>query len=448
VAGNGYAARKVEDRLLRETHADEVAPGMMRRIVACHECDALQTLDAGLKRGEVALCAHCRAVLFRYLPPNAVDRSLALHLAALILFLTANLFPLLRLRLGGMETADKLMSGPEALWAAGHPALAALVFLTSFLFPMATMLGALYLLLPAWRGRRAPALGPVYRLVRRLMPWSMVGVFMLGVIVAAVKLMDMASLEFGIAMAAFAALLPVLVVARMHFNSELFWPSQREISGFGGRSPRGKAGRHGLLHCPACSYLTPPAERCPRCGQKLSMRKADSLNRTWALLVTGVMLFIPANLFPVMTIERLGREEASTILGGVGQLVNEGMWGIALIVFFASLVVPVSKFVAMGFLLGSVHRRSAWRPADRTRLHRITEMIGAWSMVDVYVIALLTSLVDFGALARIRPDIGAGFFAATVVVTMLAARSFDSRLLWDALDGTMPVHSGAEVGHA
>ncbi len=424
---------------MREGNSYQTESGAGSYIMSCHECDALHHFQAELARHEVVLCASCNALLHKFMPPNAVERSLALYLSALILFAMANLFPFITLKLGGREEMDVLMSGPVALFAAGSFDIAMLVLLTSIIFPLLTMLGALYLLIPAHFGRLAPAAGMVYRMVHRLMPWSMIGVFMLGVIIAIVKLLDMAQLEFGIALAAFVALIPIIVIAQQHFNSALFWPPQQEIPGLDHKALHGRAHHHALLHCHTCSYLLrqPDHEQpvaCPRCGDTLHMRKPDSLSRTWALLITGIMLFIPANVFPIMTVILFGQGEPSTILGGVSHLVAAGMWPLGLIVFFASIMVPISKFAAMMYLLLSVRRESAWRPEDRTRLYRITEAIGSWSMVDIFVIALLTSLVNLGALATIHPDIAASFFAATVVVTMLAARSFDPRLLWDALE--------------
>jgi len=403
-------------------------------VVACHECDALQPLPALASR-EVALCGQCRSLLHRYLPPDAVERSLALHLTALILFALANLLPFIGLRIGGMQQTDLLLSGPAALFSLGHIDVAVVVLLTSVVLPLLSMVGALYLLVPTWLGRRPSALGPVFRFVHAIMPWSMVSVFMLGVIVTVVKLLDMAEVEFGLAMGAYVLLVPVLVLAQLHFNPRLFWREANTLEQ--PLKPGLRACHLDLLHCHVCTHLMPrhgEAQRCPRCGARVHARKPESVQRTWALLLTGIMLFIPANLFPIMTVTRLGQGEPNTILEGVFHLVDANMWGIAMIVFFASIMVPISKFAALFYLLWSTRRAVRWRAADRTRLYRVVEAIGAWSMVDVFVISLLVSLVQFGSLASIHADIAASFFAATVIVTMLASQSFDPRLLWDAMD--------------
>lgn len=201
------------------------------------------------------------------------------------------------------------------------------------------------------------------------------------------------------------------------------------------------AARSSLLRCHACHLLSRakplPAgchARCPRCGAGLHSRKPNSLARTWALTLTAYILYIPANLLPVMTVVSLGHGEADTILSGVKTLIAAGMWPLALLVFFASITVPVLKLVVLTYLLVSVQRQSRWRPRDRTVLFRLTETVGRWSMIDIFMISILVALVKLGSVATIEAGAGSIAFAAVVVITMLAALSFDPRLIWDAMD--------------
>ncbi len=196
------------------------------------------------------------------------------------------------------------------------------------------------------------------------------------------------------------------------------------------------AARAALASCHDCHLVVrAPAHHvaatCPRCGAAIHGRKPNSLVRTWALLITAIILYVPANLMPIMTVTSLGNTQSDTIISGVIHLLHHGMWPLALLVFFASVVVPMLKLIALVFLLVSVQGRWQWRPVDRTRLYRITELVGRWSMVDIYVVTILVALVKLGELATIEARAGAVFFGAVVVVTIVAAESFDPRLIWD-----------------
>jgi paraquat-inducible protein A len=173
---------------------------------------------------------------------------------------------------------------------------------------------------------------------------------------------------------------------------------------------------------------------CPRCGSALHQRKPRSLSRTWALIIAAFIFYIPANVLPITKVISLGKAQSDTIMSGVIYFLQTGMWPIALVIFIASIFVPLAKLFILTFLLISVQRKWQWRPKDRTRLYRITEAIGRWSMTDIYVVTILVALVKLGALATIEAEAGAIFFAAVVVTTMFAAMSFDPRLIWDSME--------------
>jgi paraquat-inducible protein A len=201
-------------------------------------------------------------------------------------------------------------------------------------------------------------------------------------------------------------------------------------------APALRAAASGCALCEDCELLCrlPPqaaAASCPRCGAALHARKLRSVERTWAFFLAACVCYVPANLLPIMTVRSLGNAESDTILGGIIYLFDHGMWPLALVVFTASFLVPLLKLTILLGLLVSVHRRSRWRPAERTRLYRITLAIGRWSMVDIFVVTILVALVHLGAVASIEAGLGAVFFGAVVVLTMLAAEAFDPRLLWD-----------------
>ena len=196
--------------------------------------------------------------------------------------------------------------------------------------------------------------------------------------------------------------------------------------------------------CHDCSLLTRlPGHAsghaaCRRCGAELHARKPRSLERTTALVIAACLCYLPANLLPIMQITSLGRAQADTIMSGVVYLLTHGMWPLAVVVFTASIFVPILKIVILIGLLVSVRRRSRWRPVERTRLYRLTEAIGRWSMVDVFVVTILVALVHLGNLATVEAKPGAVFFGSVVVLTMLAAESFDPRLIWDHSEARNP----------
>lgn len=180
----------------------------------------------------------------------------------------------------------------------------------------------------------------------------------------------------------------------------------------------------------ACDTTGEPSA-CDRCGAPLHARKINSLARTWAFLLTSLVFYIPANILPVMNTSMLGQGADSTIMSGVIEFWQHGAWDIALIIFIASIAVPGIKFGVLALLLITTQRGSLWARKERSRLYRMVELIGYWSMLDVIVVALVAALVKFHGLADIEPRLGILFFGLVVVFTMLSAMSFDPRLIWD-----------------
>ncbi len=401
-------------------------------IIACHECGLIHRMRA-LPDGASARCRRCGATLYRE-RRDSLDRVLILTLAALILFVLAHSFPFMTFKLEGREQVSKLITGDIQLYRDGMWPLALLVFFTASLAPLLKLLGNLYVILGVKLGRRGFGLASVFRYTEVVHSWAMMEVYVLGVIVAYVKLTDFAHIELGIAVWAFVALILVMVAAEAVLDPRQVW----DRLGPQAAAPLPLPPAGALLSCHACDQLVRtrhPGQHarlaCPRCGAAVHRRRPNSLARTWALVVTAAILYIPANLLPVMTVTSFGKGEPDTILSGVKTLIGAGMWPIALLVFFASITVPVLKLIGLTGLLISVQRRSAWRPRDRTFLFRIIESVGRWSMVDIFMISILVALVNLGSIATIQPGVGAIAFAAVVIITMIAAMSFDPRVIWD-----------------
>jgi len=198
------------------------------------------------------------------------------------------------------------------------------------------------------------------------------------------------------------------------------------------------AAEQGLCSCHICNLVSrrPGGEtpaHCPRCGARLHFRKPGSVSRCWALLIAAYVLYIPANLLTIMETGSLFNYRKDTIVSGVVHLWKTGSWLIAVIVFIASVTIPLLKLISLTLLLISVQRRSKWHPRQRTRLYRLVELVGRWSMLDIYVVALLAALVQLGSIATVKAGPGALAFGAVVVLTMFASMQFDPRLIWDPL---------------
>ncbi len=402
-------------------------------MTACHECDLLHRLKP-IPRGTVARCSRCGAVLSRH-RPNSLERTLALTVAGLILFALANTFPFLAMTMEGQYRQIVLLTGIKELYLQGMQEIAILVLLTTVVTPLLHLTGLLYVLVPLKLNRMAPAIWWVFRWVRRLQPWSMLEVFMLGILVAPGEADENGGRRPG-------NLTLLLPGPHLYPGGRLRLPGSRQGLGEMVGTPMTKtyatAKDARLISCHSCHLLCRAGpspdrrtHRCPRCGATLHQRKPRSVKRTWALLIAASICYIPANVLPVTRASSLGDVQSDTILSGVIYFIKEGNWPIALIIFVASILVPLLKLAILSGLLVSIQRRSTWRPRDRTRIYRLTEVIGRWSMVDIYVITITVALVKIGALALFEAGPGLVFFGAVVVLTMFAAMSFDPRLIWD-----------------
>ncbi len=406
-------------------------------MIACHECDLVHRAP-DVSGTHTARCTRCGGTLYQK-RTDSLDRTLALTVAGLILFVLANAFPLMTFEMAGRSQENNLVSGAVEFWNAGFPDLAILVFATSVALPLVSLLSMAYVLVPLRYGVRPWQVAPVFRLASALRPWAMMEVFMLGVFVAVVKLADFAELAMGPGLYCFSALIVIAAAAAWMLDTHDVWHRVEELEDAPARQDRLEdAPAAALVGCHTCGLLVRESTagehrhaRCRRCGSVLHHRKPDSLNRAWAFLIAALILYFPANYFPIMTVIRFGRGAPDTILSGVIHLLEAGEYPIAAIVFFASVFVPILKIAVLAFLLLSVQFGWQWRPRDRTVMYRVTEGIERWSMIDIFMISILVGLVKLGAVATVEAGIGATSFAGVVVLTMIAAMCFDPRLIWD-----------------
>jgi paraquat-inducible protein A len=394
----------------------------------CRDCGLVfQWVPLG--RGMLARCPRCGNVLHRRIR-DPFRTGLALVLAGMVLLLVATQADFISLRFIGRGADTWLVSGPMELTADGAWELGLAVLLTTIVAPAVRMVCLAYVLAGVHLNRALPGLRTAFRWSEHLRPWAMVEVFLLGALVAYTRLADLFRVDVGPAAYALGGLMLVQVAADATIDREATW---QRIEALCGRRFVPKGGNPALAGCPTCTLVTAGARRCPRCGGRIAARKPGSVRATAALLIAAAILYVPANVLPVMTYVTLGRGTPTTIMNGVVELAGSGMWPLALLVFFASITVPAIKLGGLGYLLLSTRRRAATRLRARTRLYRVIEGIGRWSMIDVFVVSILSGLVRLGLLASVTPGPGAIAFCAVVILTMSAAMTFDPRLMWDAV---------------
>jgi paraquat-inducible protein A len=420
---------------------------MTEALLACRDCGQIHRARAVTRRQGWLLCRRCGARLWRLQAAGLVV-PLAFAATAAILFLLANLMPLFEVGLAGERSSGTISSGVVALvgYGGGVSTVGVLVAMTAIVVPALSLAVAVLALRQLTLGagrtgrpqRRRPRLGlaAMWRLVRRLRPWSMLDVYLLGAVVAYTRLGQVAHVAIGVGGYALAALVLVQVLIEQSLGRERVWNAIDDPAKY---APSPGAPWVLCLECDLVSAAGPADRgepgRCPRCGARLAPRRPGSLAATTALTLAGYILYLPANLFPVLTITRFGRTASYTILGGVRDLVAAGLWPLALLVLVASIIVPGLKLAGLTWFLVATRLRSARLLRQRTALYRFVDFIGRWSNIDVFMVSIVVALVQFGTLTTIEPGPGIASFAGVVVLTMFAVSAFDPRLMWDAARG-------------
>jgi paraquat-inducible protein A len=406
----------------------------------CFGCGQFQLVPA-LEPDMRCDCVRCGTAL-RRTRRDPLDRALALNATALVLFAIVWLAMMMKVSTAGIEHTAGMMSGPVELARHGLWPLGLVVFFTTALAPAGKFAGTLYVLIGLRMRKPPPNLRGIFLLARRLAVWAMLEVLLLGVFVAYTKLNDLAHIEVGLSIYALGLLTVVTVWADTVLDPDAVWEAIEQRGQT--HSPMPAAPpidfNPSAIGCEACGLVSFPAShdaKCPRCGSKLHARKPNSLHGTWAFVFAAAILYIPANYYPVLTVIQLGAGQPSTILGGVEELLASRMYPLALLVFFASILVPMFKLIGLAIMLMATMLVSTEMGASvmlpqRTKLYYMVAWIGRWSMVDIFMESLLGALVQFGAVVTIAPGIGAVAFCGVVILTIFAAEGFDPRLMWDA----------------
>ncbi|MFI4908932.1 MAG: paraquat-inducible protein A [Steroidobacterales bacterium] len=414
--------------------------------VACPDCGLVQRLPV-VQRRHIAECRRC-ARLLAGPATGRIDAPLALAVAALLLLIPGTIEPLLSVASHGAARTCWLSSGIAGLWGEGFAPLAVIVGAFCLALPYAYLAALIAVLAGLRLGVRA-YLGPAFRWIMRLRPWMMLEIFLVGCFVAYSRLRLVVGVQVLAGGWCLMAATGALLLALTQLDERTVWevlpvrPTRHRGRDAGWRTawgvwPYGHDGRDRAIACTACELLVTGArasDPCPRCGATLHDRKPYAFRVTASLVAAGFLLYIPANALPVLTLVSFGHEQSNTIITGVLELMRNRLWPLALIVFLASIVVPLLKLCGLTWMLLATFQGSSRALIARTRLYRIIDTIGSWSNIDVFVAAVLVALLQFGAIAQARAGGGLTAFAAVVILTMTATRTFDTRLMWDASRG-------------
>jgi len=371
-------------------------------ILECHEC-ALAVNVPVLIANQKAQCPRCGYSLIA-IHANAIERILAFAITALIFLLASLPYEFLSFKTNGLESKFDVLASFNILIDSHYELLALLELITIFAVPIIILFALIYILVPLKKGVYPKKGHEVLKLIFILIPWSMVEIFLIGALISLIKVLGMADVHLGPSFYAFILFSIAMTATFLHVDKK---------------------------------HLTQLLNKAKNEQPEYSIdnqnksNKRFSIQYTWALIITSVILYIPANLLPIMNTRLLGQDEPSTILGGVILLWNMGSHPIALIIFVASVVVPVTKILTLAWLNYSVQTHRQNLTMERMKLYRLAEFVGRWSMVDVFVVIILTSLIQQGNTMSIYPGAATLAFSGVVVITMLAAMTFDSHLIWN-----------------
>jgi paraquat-inducible protein A len=398
--------------------------------IACPDCGTLQDVPV-LPPRAVAACVVCGAHLERT-SIFGLSGALALSLATFILLFPANFFPLLHVNLLGDQRQSYLISGGVVMWKQGWPLLGSMVAVFGCILAfgrfglMTLVLGMVQL------GRRPKWLGRAFRWANTLEVWAMPDVLLIAFWVAYSRLKPLIPTTLDVGAYCFIAVGVLTFVSRAALDKRAVW---RAISP---ELPQPEG--HPTVACPECDLLLPYSQRgepCPRCCEKLHPRKRDAVIRSIALVIGGLILYFPANIYPMVITLQQGRENGYNILEGIKQIFQANLFALGVLVTCTSFIIPLLKLFALAWFVTSVTRGSTKRLKTKTKLYTVVEEIGRWSMVDPFTISFIGPLLQYGQLTSSYAGAGSLAFTLVVLLTVLATHAFDPRLMWDAAAETL-----------
>lgn len=400
--------------------------------IRCSDCNALVFVPPLTNKREQAICPHCHKKL-RSGNRWSLQRCAIIASAILILMPFALLYPLLNINLLGERIDASVWTGiwKMAIW--GYPYTAFLVFICAIIMPTLFSLLVIMLRIAKWMKLKPRNILSTITFIK---PWVMFDVYFLSLGVAAFKVREYASLNFDIYLIAFifTALLTTLLFIKINPSAlwAEFYPDKEDIENLPTTLPHSCGNCDYTFEQP--SYDRKGKEICPRCHSNVNQDPLINLQRTWATLIAGIIMLFPANLLPISMVYMAGVASGDTLMSGVLSFIGMGSYFIAFVVFTASIFVPISKAIIMLYLLLAVHLRWQHSIHFQMKLFHIVHFVGRWSMLDLFVLALMMSLVTRGQIINFSVGPAAFYFGAAVFSTMLSTTFFDSRLLWDIYD--------------
>ncbi|MBU2898862.1 paraquat-inducible protein A [Vibrio hepatarius] len=386
----------------------------------CHGCD-LPISSILLEKGKSAYCPRCGIHLYRGGSPS-LSGNLAIAIACLLLYVPSHFFAFISIRLFGVMIPATLPSGILTLYDEGFVFLSLLILFCSSIAPFLLCFSVVAAHL-ALQFNNIRILKYALYTIKHLKVWVMIDVFLVSIAISCFKLQDYSDIHMGIGLYGFVLLqlMTVLLVTRVSVHG--YWEKFRtELSYHFNKKE---------LHCLHCHLSQPTNNLCVRCKQPISRRKSRSIQKTWAYIVAATIVIFPANLVPISILITNGRRIEDTIFSGVVSLLKSDMWGIALIIFIASIIVPVAKILGLSYLLLSIKFKRRMFRRQRMTIYFIIKWIGRWSMMDLFVICIMMTVIDRGQILDFTPGFGAVAFGLVVLLTMFAAESIDPRLIWD-----------------
>ena len=397
--------------------------------LACPHCDQLVTIPT-LSHGEYAYCSNCKTLLSRHIDTRE-QKVLALSISSLILLFSGLLYPFIAFSNQGLTQSITLLDAAKILLQQNNLFVAALIDITIIALPCIVLSAFTLLHSHFFNILPEKIIKILLKLIHYLKPWVMSEIFLVGVLISMIKIMAIADITFGLSFFSFSGFVVCYALTLYYFDSHTLWLklSNKDKNLLVTENGQ-RASEENLRACHVCQMLT-TQDRCPRCSSKTLLRNNRQLQWVLALTFTSLIFYIPANFFPIMHTWIFNIDEPSTILEGVFTLWQIGSYPIAIIIFVASMCIPIAKLFVLFWLCLLVNKKQVLNQYQATRAYKVIELIGKWSMIDVFVVVILVSLVQLGILMSITVGMGAVFFALMVITSMIAAKLFDPRLIWD-----------------